>query len=106
MTPPGNQPITMSSKVVADPRQVSADVEGETLILHLDTGNYHSLRKVAAEIWKLLTSPILVSDIVETLALRYGVPQARGEADLLELLGELEKRGLVRVVGPVASPRS
>lgn len=105
MTHSGNQPISLSSKVVVDSRQVSVDAAGETLILHLETGSYYSLRKVAAEIWKLLASPILVSDIGETLAQRYGIPRDQGEADLLELLGELEKRGLVRVVSPAGSPR-
>ena len=90
--------ITASSVVVADPRQVSVELDEETLVLHLETGGYYSLRKVAARIWDYLKNPVLVSEVGESLAEQYGVRPERCEADLLELLAELEKRGLVQVL--------
>jgi hypothetical protein len=98
MTSPEDPAISLSSTVVADSRQISADVDRETLVLNLETGGYYSLSRVGAEIWKLLASPIRVSEIGDTLVRRYGIPRAQGEADLLDLLGELQRRGLVRVV--------
>lgn len=98
MTPPENESISMSSVVVAEPRQVSVDMGEETLILHLETGGYYSLKKVASRIWQLLQSPVLVSEIGGVLSGEYGISRERCDADLLELLGELEERGLVKVV--------
>jgi hypothetical protein len=98
MTPRENGSISRSSIVVVDSRQVSVDVGEETLILHVETGGYYSLKKVAAQIWELLQRPVTVSHVGETLSRQYGIPRERCEADLLELLSELEKRGLVRIV--------
>ena len=96
--PAGNPPISRESVVVADHRQVSVEVGEETLILHMETGGYYSLRNVAAEIWNQLRTPVVVADIGETLARKYGLPRERCEADLLELLADLLERDLVRIV--------
>jgi hypothetical protein len=93
-----NQQITSTSVVVADSRQVSAEMADETLILHCETGGYYSLDKVAARIWQLLQSPVAVSEVAEVLSKDYDTPKERCEADLLELLHELAKRGLLRVL--------
>lgn len=93
-----DQRITSTSVVVADSRQVSAEMPDETLILQIETGGYYSLEKVGARIWRLLQTPIAVSEAAEVLSRDYDTPRERCEADLLELLHELAKRGLLRVV--------
>ncbi|HET6361703.1 MAG TPA: PqqD family protein [Gemmatimonadota bacterium] len=98
MAAEGDQSITTTTVVVANPRQVSVETGEETLILHLDTGSYHSLRNVAARIWDLLQNPIAVSDVAEVLSREYVTPREQCEADLLELLPALAERGLLKIV--------
>lgn len=93
-----DSPITLSTVVVADDRQVSVDLGEETLVLHMETGGYYSLRKVAAEIWEQLKRPVAAETIAAELSRRYGIPRDRCEEDLLELLADLRKRDLVRIV--------
>jgi hypothetical protein len=93
-----DQPISLATVVVADDRQVSVDLGEETLVLHMETGGYYSLRKVAAEIWESLQSPVAAGTIAEDLSRKYGIPRERCEEDLLELLADLRKRDLVRIV--------
>jgi hypothetical protein len=93
-----DHPISLSTVVVADDRQVSVDLGDETLVLHMETGGYYSLRKVAAEIWEQLKSPVTAGRIAENLSRRYGIPNERCGEDLLELLADLRKRDLVRIV--------
>ncbi len=95
---PSADPISLSSVVVVDDRQISVDLGEETLVLHMETGGYYSLRNVAAEIWEQLKSPVAVSEIGEILARKYGIAREQCEADLLELLADLRDRDLVRVV--------
>jgi hypothetical protein len=83
---------------MADHRQVSVDMGEETLVLHMETGGYYSLRNVAAAIWEQLKAPVTVGEIGELLARRYEIPRERCEADLLDLLDDLRKRDLVRIV--------
>ena len=89
-------PITATTTVVADPRQVSAEMGEGMLILHLDTGGYYSLSKVAARIWELLQNPVTASEVSEVLAREYGTARERCEADLLELLPWLPPASLAR----------
>ena len=93
-----DRPISLSTVVVANDRQVSVELGEETLVLHMETGGYYSLRKVAAEIWEQLKSPVAPGTIAERLSRRYGIPRERCEADPLELLADLRKRDLVRIV--------
>jgi hypothetical protein len=99
MTAPENGQILMTSSVVVTAHHLSANVGDEVLILHLETDGYYRLDKVGAQIWKLLERPILVSEIADALSRQYAIPRDRLEADVVELLGELEKRGLIQIFG-------
>lgn len=89
--------IDPSSVVVVGRDQVSTDLGEEILVLHLPTGGYYSLRKVAARIWRLMASPVRVSAIGETVAREYGISYERSEQDVRELLEDLAARDLVSV---------
>jgi hypothetical protein len=96
-------PIRLSpvSTVVATPRQVSCDLDGDAAILHTGTGIYYTLDRVGARIWELLQAPRLVSEIRDRVVAEYAVEPARCEADVLALLTDLATHDLVRVTdGP------
>lgn len=90
--------VTLSTIVVAGDTHVSAELGEEVLVMHLDTGRYHSLQNVSAVAWKLVASPISVSDLADAVARRYGAPRERCRRDILELVAELLKRGLIQIV--------
>ena len=50
-------PLSRATSVVATPDQVSADLDGEVVILHLGGGEYFGLDQVAARVWELIASP-------------------------------------------------
>lgn len=94
----GETRMTLSTKVVAGDTHVSAELDHEVLILHLGTGDYHSLQNVGAFVWKLVASPISVSDLADAAARRYGAPRERCRQDVLDLVVQLVERGLVRIL--------
>lgn len=89
--------ISSGSTVVASPRQVSTDVEGEAVILNFDEGVYYGLDKVGARAWELLREPLTVAELRDRLVAEYEVEPNRCEADLRALLSELCQAGLVEV---------
>jgi hypothetical protein len=89
--------ITAKCIVVAVPQQVSCDVAGEAVILHLDSGIYYGLNSLATRVWALVQRPTAVSAIVQTLLAEYDVDAARLERDVRELIGRLSAEGLVQV---------
>lgn len=76
---------------------LATDVDGETVMLALDTGLYHSLEGVAARIWELLETPATTHEMAQLIASHYGVPVGQCETDIQEFLQDLLRAGLVVV---------
>jgi hypothetical protein len=78
-------------------RVLATEVDGETVMLALDTGLYHSLEGVAARIWELLETPSSAEETARVIAGQYGVPVTQCEADILEFFQDLLRADLVVV---------
>ena len=90
--------VSERSTVVVTKDQVSADLSGEAAILNLKTNTYFGLNTVGASIWKLIQEPKKVSEIRDAIIEEYDVEPDRCEHDVLELLQELSKNGLIEIV--------
>jgi hypothetical protein len=97
---PGNkmQPkISASSIVKASRNQVSANLDGESVILSTDKERYYGLDPVGSRIWQLIHEPCLVAELRDTLLQEYEVTEEELEQDLLALLQTLAGEGLIEV---------
>lgn len=62
-------------RLVIDPKRVVFDlVEDEGLLIHVETGNYFSLRGCAPEIWRNVERGLALRDIIAAMAARFGKP--------------------------------
>ena len=95
--------ISLADTVVASSRQVSTDVDGESVILNFDQGVYYGLEHVGARVWELLRSPISVGEVRDRVVGEFDVDSEQCEADLLSLLSELAAAGLIEVTDAAAS---
>ncbi len=91
--------VSRQSKVVASKDQVSCDLAGEAAILNLADGVYYGLDPVGACIWNMLQEPKSLDELRDGVMNEYEVDAERCEHDILTLLGELEERGLIEIVG-------
>lgn len=89
--------VAIDSIVVASRNQVSCPLQDEVAILDLAAGVYYSLDPVGARVWELLAAPRSVGAIRDALVAEYDVEPARCERDLLELLRDLARAGLVEI---------
>jgi hypothetical protein len=90
--------ISERSTIVVTKDQVSADLSGEAAILNLKTSTYFGLNTVGASIWKLVREPKTVSQIRDAIIQEYDVEPYRCEHDIVELLQELSKHGLIEIL--------
>jgi len=90
--------ISLDSMVVAAPDQVSSDLDGEAVILNLQSGVYYGLNVVGARVWSLMQQATSVRAIRDVLLAAYDVDWARCESDLLALLQQMASLGLVEVL--------
>lgn len=47
------------------------NIDSEIIIIHIETGNYHSLRFVATDIWQMLEAQYTTQQIVDTVTAIY-----------------------------------
>jgi len=66
-----------------------ASMEGETVLLDLNTGRYYTLNYLGSVIWELCTGRNTISDIHAVLCDRFEVAPERALDDLVALISEL-----------------
>lgn len=76
-------------------RVVYRDFGGETVILNLDSGQYHGLNRTAGRMLAVLGESDTVAAAADRLAAELGEPRERIERDLLGLCRKLAERGLI-----------
>ena len=89
--------LSLNSTVVASKDQTSADLGGESVLLHLQSGVYYGLDTIGARIWDWVKQPQRVSEVRDRMLEQYDVEPDRCEKDLLDLLSRLSKEGLIDV---------
>ena len=89
--------VSVDSTVVAAKTQVSADLQGEAVVLGIEKGVYYGLDEVAARVWELLREPRQVSVIRDAIVSEYDVDVATCQRDLLDFLNRLEAEKLIEV---------
>lgn len=79
------------------PQLIAAEVGGEEVILHLESGIYYGLNPVGSRIWALLQEPRTFSQILETLLAEYDVDATRCQQDLEQILSQLVEAQLIAI---------
>jgi len=89
--------ITASTRVIASEGAVGCDIQGEMVLLDLESGTYFGLNAVGADIWNYIHEQKSVEEIEDYLMGEYKVPLERCRAEVLSLLGRLLEKGLIRI---------
>jgi len=97
--------ITLDHVLIASPDVVFRDLDGEAVLLHLETGLYFGLDPVGTRIWSLLGEGAPLRRLHAQLLEEYDVAPARLEADLLQLAARLVASGLVDIREPGTPPQ-
>jgi len=93
-----NERVSLQSSVKICDDVVSRDLEGEAVILNLETGTYFGLNEVGTRIWTLIQEHESLSRVFEAIRQEYEVSPEALEGDLLRIIDELRRKGLVNVL--------
>jgi hypothetical protein len=99
LLPMSNLTITnlATANLVATSAQVSSELSGETVILNLKDGLYFGLNEVGNSIWQQIQQPTTFSQIQSQILAEYDVEPAVCEQDLVNILNQLYRVGLVEI---------
>jgi Coenzyme PQQ synthesis protein D (PqqD) len=81
--------LTLSDDVVA------REVDDETMLLDLASGEYFGLNPVGGRFWQLLEQGSSLAETRDTLLDEFEVEAAQLDRDLADLIAQLAEKGLV-----------
>jgi hypothetical protein len=73
------------------------DLDGESVVLNLQTEKYYGLDDVGTRMWAVLTGSDTIQAAFDTLLAEYDVQPEQLRADLEKLIGDLVEHGLLVV---------
>jgi hypothetical protein len=88
------------------PSTLYREVQGEAILLHLDSGEYFGLDGVATRIWQLMVEKGNLDAVERAMLEEFDVDSAVVSADLTRLVDELVAKGLIEVDGAPSSASS
>lgn len=77
------------------PGLMTADMNGATVMMDIETGKYYNIGDIGGRIWELLDSPMSLSELIDVLTKEYSVSSEQCEKDMTPFLSSLLKRGLL-----------
>ena len=89
--------LTLRDSITIPDDVLFRELDGEAVVLNLESGVYFGLNPVATRMWQLIAEQHSLVTVLNTLATEYEADQTVLEADLLELGRQLCANGLVRV---------
>lgn len=81
-------------------KTVHETLDGETIVIHLETGSYYSLTGSGSEIWTLLESGGSAGQVCAELARRHRRPEEDIRIEVESFLADLEREELVEAEDP------
>ena len=73
------------------------DLDGEKVMMNLEKGEYFMMNEVGSRIWEIISKPINVKDIIETLRSEYEVDEETCKCTVIEFLTGLNHAKLISI---------
>ena len=89
--------IPSTARVTIPEGVLVQELQGESVLLNINTENYYGLDEVGTRIWAVLSEARSVEDAIDTLLEEYDVERATLESDVNGLLVELLGKKLIKL---------
>ncbi|PJN91783.1 lasso peptide biosynthesis PqqD family chaperone [Bacillus sp. mrc49] len=88
--------VVSKNKVVIQKKgNIVSNMDGETVMLSIDKGNYYNLGVLGGEIWSLIEEPMKIDDLIVKLMSEYEVQQLDCEEEVLSFISDLYEEDLI-----------
>jgi coenzyme PQQ synthesis protein D (PqqD) len=94
---------SLTDRAAVPPGVVSRELEGETVLLNLDTGTYYGLDAVGTDMWRAIRDTATLGDALRAVRFGYDVDEETIRTDFLQLAEELLAKGLLQRSGEPSS---
>jgi Coenzyme PQQ synthesis protein D (PqqD) len=89
--------ITDATIVSRSPSVLTAEVDGEIVMMSIGQGHYFGLDHIGSDIWKRIEPPCSFAALIDGLAADYEADRATIITDVQNLLGHMVEQDVVRL---------
>ena len=89
--------LDLSAIAIPSPEVLVQELDGEAVLLNLESERYFGLDDVGTRIWQHLLEHRRLERVCEQMQREYDVDESRLRADVLQLVEELIEAGIVTV---------
>ena len=90
--------IGLHDRVTKTDNFIESTVDDEVILMHLDEGNFSSLKSTGLRIWTMLNEPTSAAQICERMCDEFDVDEELCREQALEFLNSLNDRQFVSVI--------
>lgn len=95
MPAPSARPIGDQTVLARSDGMIDAQIAGELVGLHLESGNCYGFNATATRIWAIIETPTRFGDLCAALTAAFDVDDETCRRDVGQLVDELVREGLV-----------
>jgi predicted transcriptional regulator len=89
--------LDLSATAIPSPEVLVQELDGEAVLLNLESERYFGLDDVGTRVWQHLLEHRRLGRVCEEMQKEYDVDESRLRADVLQLVEELIEAGIVTV---------
>jgi hypothetical protein len=89
--------VSLQDAIKISPDVVFRNLEGEAVLLNLQSGVYFGLNETGTMIWNILAENASLNDACARIVQEYAVEPDLAKSDLLKLTAQLLEKGLVTI---------
>ena len=94
--------LSLASRFRIPEGVLSRNLQGEEVLLNLNTGVYFGLDPIGTRVWHLLQEHQTLQKVLDSLLAEYDVGEDQCAQDLLHLAVQLQEKGLIEVCNGTA----
>lgn len=96
MTP--SLPLSLHSTVSWHQTPIAAEVDGDIVLMSIESGKYYGLDSIGSDIWRRVEAPIEIATLCAALEQTYDGDPVEIQGHVLDLLHQLHMAGLIEIV--------
>lgn len=89
--------IDSKTIIVREKSIIASDMDGEMVMMSIETGKYYNLGKIGGMIWNLIETPILVSELIKLLIEKFEVDEKKCIEDTIPFLNQIAQHKLILI---------
>ena len=91
--------LSLSTLIARDQDIIATDMDGETVMMSIERGEYYGLSGVGPFLWAQLAEPLSIGELCRRVVQAYEVDEATCRADVTAFVEDLIDKGVLRCAG-------